>query len=452
MKINLPDHILWILNILNTNKKEAFLVGGCVRDMLMMRPIHDYDITTNALPEEVMEIFQKYGCKVIPTGLKHGTVTVLIQEEAIEITTYRIEREYLAHRTPSSVSFTQNLYDDLKRRDFTMNAIAYHPEIGILDPYLGFEDIKQHKIKSVGDPMIRFEEDALRILRAIRFQATLHFEIEDQTKQAILTTAHLLTYISKERIRDEFEKILLGNMKNTLKTLRTYGVLPYILPGYECLYEYKQKTPWHIYDIFTHTDIALNHTESHSLACKLAIIFHDIGKPEKETFDNEGIAHYKQHALVSSEKTVDYMKQLKYDTAMIEKVKKLVLYHDYYLTENKAALRRYLVKFNNDITFALEGLSVQIADDMAKNMSLSQEKIDVIQRCIPLLKQIASEEQLPSLKTLNISGHDVMKLGFRGKMIGNILQDALLRIIDEPEMNKKETLISYIKENYTPSD
>lgn len=447
---NLPQYILWILDIFNKHDKEAFLVGGCVRDMLMHRPLHDYDITTDALPEEVIEIFQSYACKVIPTGIKHGTITLIIEREAVEITTYRIERDYLNHRTPSSVSFTQNLYDDLKRRDFTMNAIAYHPVIGILDPYHGCDDIKQRLIRCVGDPLHRFEEDALRILRAIRFEATLHFEMEEHTKKAICCSAHLLTYISKERIRDEFEKILLGNKKDTLQTLREYGVLSYILPGYESIYNYKQNTPWHIYDIFKHTDVALNHTEQSSIACKLAIIFHDLGKPVKEVFDTQGIAHYKGHAAISSEQAIVYMKVLKYDSAMIQRVKTLVLYHDYYLTENKAALRRYLMKFHNDIDFALEALSVQIADDMAKNMQLSQIKIDVIQRCIPMLKELAETEQLPSLKMLHISGNDLLALGYKGNIIGKILQDALQQIIDNPACNQKEKLITFIKEKYKP--
>lgn len=448
MKIKLPDTILHILHILHIHQKEAFLVGGCVRDMLMNRPIHDYDIATNALPDETMDIFQKAGYKVLPTGKKYGTITVILQGEAIEITTYRIEQVYLHHRTPLDVHFTNNIKEDLKRRDFTMNAIAYHPSIGMIDPYHGNDDIQQQMICCVGDPKQRFEEDALRILRALRFQATLHFAIEKHTREAIRATAHNLTFISKERIRDEFTKILMGNMNYTLQTLHTYGVLSYILPGYETIYHHAQANPWHLYDVFTHTDIALNYTQGKSLACKLAIVFHDIGKPEKETFDENGIAHYKRHAEVSSKKALMYMRDLKFDMDMINRVQILILYHDFYITENKAVLRRYLTKFHNIIDFAVEGLDVQLADDMAKNLQLSQDKIHTIQRCIPILKNIASEETLPSLKNLCINGNDLMQLGMQGKTIGNALQDALQCIIDDPKNNQKDTILQFIKQKY----
>lgn len=440
----IPKHILWIINILNEHDFEAFLVGGCVRDMLMERTINDYDITTNALPEQVMELFHAQHCSVIPTGIQHGTVTVLVQAFAVEITTYRIEQAYQNHRSPSSILFTSHLYEDLKRRDFTMNAIAYHPRLGLLDPYDGQIDIQNHLIRCVGEATLRLQEDALRILRALRFQATLHFQIEESAKQAILQNAHLLTFISKERIREEFNKLLMGDQMNTLQCLRETGVLPYILPGYEILYDYPQKTPWHIYDIFRHTDVALNHTLGNSLCTKLAIIFHDIGKVEVESFDEQGIAHYKKHAVVSAEKANLYLQALKYERKTIERVNRLILFHDYYLREDRRMLRRYLAKFDNNLTDAFEALDVQLADDHAKNMEKAQEKIDIILRCKTLMRTMEQEQDMVSLKTLAINGRDLMDYHIQGKAIGEGLQYALQCVMEDPSCNTLDQLLPFV--------
>lgn len=447
MKTTLPDYVITILDILHTHDKEAFLVGGCVRDMLMDRVPHDYDIATNALPQEVITIFQTNNFQVIPTGMKHGTVSVFVEHVTIEITTYRYDLAYKNHRTPSQVVFSQILKEDLKRRDFTMNAIAFHPDVGIIDPFHGVSDINNRIIRCVGDPESRFHEDALRILRAIRFEATLHFNIEEDSKQAIYQCVQFLSYLSKERIRDEFNKLLLGDMENTLEKLRKYGILPYILPGYERIYDFHQANPWHLYDVFTHTSIALNHTKGYPLECKLAIIFHDLGKPAHEHVDEKGIAHYKNHALTSSKQAVNYMHMLNYDKKTIRRVHRLVLYHDSYVSEHKAKLRRYLTQFDNDFDFAVLGLYVQIADNMAKNKHWSQEKIDIIHRCIPILKEIAEKEILPSLKTLALNGYDIKNEGFQGNEIGIILRYALNHIIDYPQDNQKEILLAYIKKH-----
>lgn len=442
----IPDDIQWVLNTLHHHKKEAFLVGGCVRDMLMHRDVHDFDITTSALPEHTMRLFKATGCSVIPTGIKHGTVTVLVNHEPIEITTYRIEKAYLNHRSPSEVLFTQNLLEDLKRRDFTMNAIAYDPDCGYYDPFDGRKDIEQKIIRCVGDPRQRLKEDALRILRAIRFSAVLNFTIAPDLKQAIQELAPTLSYISKERIRDEFNKTLLSDHPNILQMLYDYQVLDEILPGYSALYGHIQKTPWHIYDIFRHSDVALNHTLGYPLESKLAIVFHDIGKLEMETFGEDGIAHYKQHAFVSERKARTYLLDLRYDHKTIERVCTLILYHDYYVKSNRKILRRFLSKFDNDITFAIQALYVQMADDYAKNMEKSQEKIDILHASIEILKTMDQEKDFFGKKDLKVNGHDMLQLGLQNKQIGDMLEYLYQQVVDNPSLNEKEKLLACAKQ------
>lgn len=442
----IPAHILKILNILLEEGKEAYLVGGCVRDMIMKREVHDYDITSNAVPEELLTIFQKHHYSTIPTGLKHGTITILSNQQQVEITTYRIDKEYENHRSPNKVTFTSCLLEDLKRRDFTMNAIALSSDGVLLDPLHGINDIQHKLIRCVGDPNTRFQEDALRILRALRFCCVLKFHIDDKTWFAIQQQAHLLTHISKERIRSEFDTLLLGDKENTLTLLKDSNVLLYILKEYDKLYDYKQATPWHKYDIFTHTDIALNHTFGYPLESKLAIIFHDVGKPSCESFDEVGIAHYKKHAKVSEKLAIQQLSELKYDHKTIAKVAKLILYHDYYVNEKRSTLRRYLTKFDNNLQFSLQALDVQLADDLAKNLEKSQDKINIILRCKEILIQMDKEHDMLSMKDLVINGLKLQKMGFQGKEIGDMLKLMYDYVLEEPTRNTKDNLLSFIEE------
>lgn len=441
--IVITNEILEIFTILHKHDAEVFLVGGCVRDMFMQRDIHDIDLTTSALPHDVMHYFQEAGYQVIPTGIKHGTITVMIHDQPYEITTYRTESEYQNHRSPADVSFSKNIVEDLQRRDFTINAIACGLHDDIIDPYQGEQDIQKQLIRCVGDPKERFQEDALRILRALRFCAVLDFTIEEDTWHAIQRYAHLLCYISKERIRVEFNKILLTNKKGTLQFLRDANVLCEILPGYDRIYDYPQHTPWHCYDIFKHTDIALDHTENDPLENKLAIIFHDVGKPDCETFDKDGIAHYKKHALLSERIAYDVMKQLTYDHQTIQRVCTLIHYHDYYVTLTRSVLRRFLSKFDHNIPFALQVLDVQLADDQAKNLSRAQAKIDIIYRAKKMILEMEEEQDLMCRKDMQITGHEIKALGFQGKQIGLVLQVLYDEILKNPEMNTTVELSQY---------
>lgn len=444
--MNIPDYIQRILEILKKHHAQAFLVGGCVRDMLMGRTLHDYDITSNALCEDMIQWFEDAGYKVIPTGLKHGTITVLTKQEPVEITTFRKEGNYRNHRSPDTVCFSSDIVEDLKRRDFTINAIAYDPALGWIDPYHGIDDIAKGIIRCVGNPMERFEEDALRILRAIRFSCTLNFTIEEDTWQSILLHHNDLRYISVERIKDEFNKILLGNRPYTLHYLRKACLLTQIIPEFADIYDHPQKTPWHIYDIFEHTDVALNHTSGMSLAVKLAIVFHDIGKAVCETFDEDGIAHYKGHAHVSMQIAQKRLRALHYDNKTVQHVCKLIQYHDYYLHPKPNLLRRYLSKFDNCLWDAFEALDVQIADNHAKNPERSQELLDNIDACKALMLKMEAEHDLVSMKDLAVNGYDVMAIGLKGKQIKEALQFLLDAVIEEPSINHKEILLRLLQE------
>lgn len=447
MKTINDSHIQMVLQLFPTIHKEAWLVGGCVRDMLMERELHDYDITTDATPYEVMALFRKYGYRVIPSGLKHGTVTVLVQDEPVEITTYRTESAYTDHRSPKAVRFTSDLDEDLKRRDFTMNAIAWHPKRGFHDPYHGQADIARKIIRCVGNASERMQEDALRIFRALRFHCTLHFAIEEETAQAIRTHAHLLSYISRERIREEFNRILLQDYPDTLQLLKDMRVLDAIAAGYTRLMNKEQNNPWHIYDVFTHTDVALNHTAGMALEGKLAIIFHDVGKPACEASDADGISHYNGHAQKSVELAKHWLKELRYDNKTIHRVLRCIAYHDYNLTPKKSTLRRYLSKFDNQLPDALLALDVQLADQLAKNPELAANGVQLIRQCKELLLKMHAEEELLSLQTLAVNGRDMMDCGLRGKQIKTALHMLLDYAMQDPSRNTKEQLLEELKRN-----
>lgn len=442
----LPKKVEFMLQILWHHGAEAFLVGGYVRDMLMKREVHDYDITTSALPNMMIPWFQEARCHVILTGLKHGTITVIYQDEPFEITTYRSESGYLNHRSPEDVQFTKRIEEDLLRRDFTMNAIAYDPRHGIVDPYHGVEDINHACIRCVGEPIKRFEEDALRILRALRFRCTLNFTIEYNTWIAIQSLAHDLHYVSGERKRDELNRILMSNNEDTLQFLYDANVINELFEGYDELYNYQQMTPWHIFDVFRHSDTALNHTKHLPLTSKLAIIFHDIGKPACETFDDMGIAHYKGHAKVSVEKANVYLKKLHYDSSTIQRVLALIQYHDYYVTPRRNVLRRYVSKFNHDVDFALQALDVQIADNYAKNPERSLALIENVRQCKHMIQEMSEEEDFMTLKDLCINGHDVMKLGYKGKQVGVILHLFYEQVLDDPSRNTQAYFKSFLSD------
>lgn len=446
MNVSLPKQVLWLLDIFAQHHYDLYLVGGCVRDAYLHRPIHDYDFTTNATPQEMLEFLAHTDCKIIPTGIKHGTLTILYQEEAMEVTTYRCEQTYEGHRRPKTVQFSRSLEADLARRDFTMNAMAYHPSVGLIDPFHGQQDLDASIIRCVGNSEDRFEEDALRMLRALRFSFQLQFPLENACFAAIKEKAHLLAYISKERIREEFDLMLLSDGEQLLSTLRNAQVLPYMIPALTQIYHISQECKWHIYDVFTHTDTALNHTKGYSLCEKLAIVFHDVGKAHCKSIDEHGHAHFYGHPKVSAEIAQRALRQMTYANKVMEQVVTLITYHDTFLRPQRKMLRRFLAKLNMDYAQAYAILRVQYADDCGKNLIHAQEKLDTIEECVQLLQEMEKEEPSLQRRDLAINGNDLIALGYEGKQIGTLLSWCYDKVIEHPESNDKATLLHMIKE------
>lgn len=445
MKLLIPNHIQDIFDLFKDHNYEVYMVGGCVRDSIMNRNVNDYDLCTSATPQEMIQIFKGI-YPIIPTGLKHGTITLIANHEAIEITTYRIDQSYKDHRSPEQVSFTRSLLEDLKRRDFTINAIAYHPLHGMIDPMNGYQDIQDKIIRCVGDPEKRFEEDALRIIRGVRFAHVLNFEIEEQTRLALITQSKLLCFIAKERIRYELMKMLESDHLDLLIKLKDYHILEFIFPVLIPMIGFKQHNPWHIYDLFTHTQVALNHTTTYKIEMKLAVILHDIGKHSTISFDEDGIAHYKNHSQVSMELASIALKNLHFDRKRMNRILTLIEYHDYYLQTNVRVIKRFLNRLNYDYELAKDILYVQRADDLAKNPELIQPKLEIIDACLEIIEQMKKDQTCITQKQLRINGYDLLELGFQGKMIGEILTSLLDYVNEDPTRNLKENLIQYINQ------
>ena len=324
MRIEIPAKANQIIARLEGAGYEAYVVGGCVRDALLGRAAADWDITTNARPEQVKALFSR----TIDTGIQHGTVTVLLGREGFEVTTYRIDGEYQDGRHPSEVSFTPNLLEDLKRRDFTINAMAYNEREGLIDAFGGMGDLQSRQIRCVGDPRERFTEDALRILRAVRFSAQLNFDIEDCTREAVADFASSLTRISAERIQTEVTKLLLSDHPEVFRVLYDTGITAVILPEFDACMETPQNHPHHCCCVGEHILLALRAVEADRVL-RLAALLHDIGKPGTHVRDDQGIDHFHGHGELGAEMAEGILRRLKFDNDTIYRVKHLVKVHDY---------------------------------------------------------------------------------------------------------------------------
>lgn len=461
-KFKIPNYVLEIINILNKNNKECFLVGGCVRDLFLNHVPKDYDITTNALPEEIINIFKNENFNVIETGLKHGTVTIgkHNSNEYCEVTTYRIDGEYINNRSPETVFFTSKIEEDLSRRDFTMNAIAYNPITNkIIDPFFGQLDIKNKTIKCVGNPKKRFQEDALRILRAIRFSICLDFKIEQETYLQILLNTNLLTGISWERKRDEFEKIILSGKKNILLPLKETDILHFLVPEIESTYNFKQFNPWHMHNVFEHIAEVMNNVPN-DLELKLAAMFHDIGKPYCFTKDENGIGHFYNHPEISKDIAKKCLERLRFDNKTIKNVLTLIKYHDYPLEikptdENIDSKRikrakKLLQKLDNDEDLALKLILLKIADGKGQNINNPKvlDSIENSKTFINIINLIVSNEEKPENKRLAINGNDLKNIGFSGINIGKEIERLMNVVIDNEEHNNKTYLIELAQKDF----
>ncbi len=438
MNLALPQNVTSILSTLNERGYKAYAVGGCIRDSLLGKIPQDWDITTSAPPEEILAAFPK----TVPTGLKHGTVTVLYGKESYEVTTFRIDGVYENHRSPETVTFTEDIAEDLARRDFTVNAMAYHPEEGFVDPFGGREDLERKLLRAVGDAEIRFDEDALRILRAFRFSAQTGFSIHEKTLAAAKKLAPLLSLVSAERIRDELLKILLSDRPEILTTMDDMGILPLILPEFSALRGVTQNTKYHVYDVFDHSLRVIENVPK-TPVLRLSALLHDTGKPAKKSTDEKEIDHFYGHPAVSTKICETVLSRLKLDNKTISNVKALVEHHDYRFQETKKSVRRMLSRVGRELFFDL--LSLMRADAMGQNPALLSERLSHYEKIETLAREIIERGDALSLSDLAITGHDLMAAGYSGKAIGSALSFALELVLAEPSENEKENLLKKIK-------
>ena len=403
-KINIPEDANELIHTLQNNGHSAYIVGGCVRDSILGRTPHDYDICTSATPSEMLEIFKDK--KIIETGLQHGTVTVVVNGEPYEITTYRIDGIYSDNRRPDTVTFTDKLVEDLRRRDFTINAMAYNYEEGLIDPFNGMEDIKYKKISCVGRAEDRFGEDALRILRAIRFAAQLEFTIMPGTDWEIHKQYKNLENISIERINSEFCKIASSD-DFCVELLLYKDVFSLFIPELKDMFDFPQNNPWHIWDVFGHTIHAVEYCDSDDLVVRLAVFFHDFGKPHSYQDGEDGIRHFKGHGKVSADMTDSIMKRLRFDNETRNNIVELVYYHDATFEVGKKYVKRWLNKIGEKQFRRL--LQVKKADNKAQNLELSSDRIKELSEIEALIDEVLQEDECFSLKDLAVNGNDVKR-------------------------------------------
>lgn len=445
LKIKIPSGANEIIHTLQDKGYEAYLVGGCVRDSILKRTIHDYDITTSATPNEMMKIFKDK--RIIETGLQHGTIAIVIDGEPYEVTTYRIDGNYSDSRRPDKVTFTKSLEEDLKRRDFTINAMAYNDEVGLVDPFNGMEDIKYHKIQCVGKPEDRFSEDALRILRAIRFASQLSFVLEPNTDYVLHKMYQNLENISVERINSEFCKIAASS--NFCVQMVLYSdVLSLFIPEIKDMFDFPQNNTYHIYDVWGHT---IHAVEAYSCDCEedlnpidlitsLAVFFHDIGKPHCYQDGEDGIRHFKGHGKVSADMTDTIMKRLRFDNDTREKVVQLVYYHDATFEVGEKYVKRWLNKIGEEQFRRL--LNVRRADIKAQAYTEQESRLQKIDNIEYILEEVLQKDECFSLKDLAVNGKDLIEIGYKpGKEIGEVLNNLLDSVISGEYINEKEKLL-----------
>ena len=440
MKITLPRKVLMIINNLQLHGYEAFAVGGCVRDSILARRPEDWDITTSAKPEEIKRLFRR----TVDTGIEHGTVTVIIGKDSYEVTTYRVDGAYEDGRHPKEVRFTSRLEEDLQRRDFTINAMAYNDDVRLVDVFGGMKDLNHHLIRCVGDPRERFSEDALRILRAVRFSAQLNFPIEPDTAEAIKELAPTLEKISAERIQAELVKLLVSPHPERIRDAYELGITKVILPEWDAMAGVEQNTPHHRYDVAEHTIRAMKYVKRDKIL-RLTMLFHDMGKPSTKTTDENGRDHFKGHALVSEEIARKVLRRLKFDNETVKTVTRLVCYHDYRMEATPKNVRRAMNRIGVEL-FPYY-LAVRMADAKAQSPYRRREKIENIVAVRKLYQEALLEEDCVTLRQLAVSGRDLMDLGMNpGREIGSMLSDLLEYVIDDPKRNEKEILRGYVKE------
>lgn len=443
MKIQIPKHANYIIKTLQHYGYEAYIVGGCVRDAVLGRTPSDWDITTSAKPLQIKSIFDR----TIDTGLKHGTVTVLMEKEPFEVTTYRIDGTYEDHRRPNDVTFTTSLREDLMRRDFTINAMAYNEKDGLVDLFGGLEDLDKKIVRCVGKADDRFDEDALRMLRAVRFAAQLGFTIDQEAKDAIKRKAEFLKDISAERIQVELTKLLTSDHPEMIKTCYELGMTKIFLPEFDEMMATPQNNPHHKYNVGDHTVEALKNIQQDKVK-RLAALLHDVAKPVTRTTDNQGIDHFAGHYEKSAQMAEAILRRLKYDNHTIKGVKHLIAWHDFRWDDETyagmAKVRRLVSQVGIDYFEPL--LELQRADILAQSNYMQDKKIKVLDETFAIYQEVKKNHDCLTIKDLNIDGVTLIRNGIpAGKRMGTILEKLLDMVIEEPKLNQRPVLIELAK-------
>ena len=438
--ISLAPEAKLVIEHLEKAGYEAYLVGGAVRDALLGKKSHDSDICTNAYPEEMQKVFEGFRC--IETGIKHGTLTVLTEFGAVEITTYRVDGVYSDHRRPDAVSFTRSLTEDLARRDFTINAMAWNPKIGLADPFGGAEDLKNNIIRAVGDPVLRFTEDALRIMRALRFAARLRSQIEETTKKAIFSLKKDLKYVAKERIREELLKTLVTD--GAVEILLSYAeVFCEIIPELAACHACVQNNPHHLYTVYEHMVRAVGMAPKDA-DIRMAVLLHDVAKPLKKTTDEKGIDHFRGHNQKSAEIAEKILKDLRFSHASTVRIVAWIDNHDNFRSYSETILRRRVQKIGEE---NMEGMLWVCRSDVLAQSDLGrEEKLAVLDAFAEGFKKMQSEKPPYRLQDLAIGGKALIAMGLKGPVIGKILDVLLDEVIDNKLSNDEDTLMARVKE------
>ncbi|MBO4617032.1 MAG: CCA tRNA nucleotidyltransferase [Lachnospiraceae bacterium] len=438
MKIDLPKNVKFIIDTLESAGYEAYAVGGCVRDSILGRTPNDWDITTSAKPLETKALFKK----TFDTGIKHGTISVLLGKEIYEVTTYRIDGEYEDARHPKEVTFTAELKEDLLRRDFTINAMAYNPTSGIVDLYGGIEDLKNHVIRCVGVPHDRFSEDALRIMRAVRFAAQLDYTIEEKTQEAIRELAGTLSKISAERIQVELIKLLTSDHPEFLKLAWELGITKVILPEFDRAMESEQNNPNHAYSVGEHSLKVMQYLPPDKVM-RLAGLFHDIGKMDTKTTDEKGVDHFYGHPEVGAKIAAEVFNRLKFDNDTKTKVCRLVECHDWFIGAVPSHIRRYMNRIGEEFFPMI--FDFNKADIMAQSFYNREEKLEDLEVLKEAYLKVKEAGDCINIKDLVITGSDVIKAGVpAGPGVGAVLKALLEEVLDNPAKNNKDYLLSRI--------
>ncbi len=433
-----------LISLLIKSGYRAYAVGGCVRDSVLKNKVSDIDITTSAKPEETEAVLEKNGIKFFETGLKHGTITAHLNGENYEITTFRSDGEYLDNRHPSSVKFVDSLEDDLSRRDFTINALAYNEEEGIVDLFGGVEDIDNKLIRAVGNPSERFREDALRIMRALRFSAVLGFDIEDETKRAMFENKELLLNVAFERNFVELKKLLLGDFAEQV-LINYRDIIAVLIPELKPCFDFPQNSKWHIYDVYTHIvkSLCLSVKKDY---IRFALLLHDIAKPDCKTTDEYGFDHFKGHP----EKGVEYarviLNRFKVSNDFKCKVLNLIEIHDLHISEKRSSIKKWMRNFGAELVF--DYFDIKTADLLAHNLERSMPEIELIKRVRVAAEDILEKGEPYRISDLALDGSDLIGIGFKGSEIKDELDKLIAEVSGSPEINDRERLLKQAAADY----